>query len=55
MIHEHGNSYAIIKILHGEIYEELYSSLAFAKEGEPIVQPILYKKGDVTFKTPTMN
>jgi len=54
-IHEHGNSFAIIKVLHGAIHEELYPSLAFAKEGQPFTDKIVYKKGDVTYKTPELN
>lgn len=54
-IHSHANANAIIRVLNGEIHVNLYPFLCGDKDG---VAPFLhgtFRKGDITWITPTLN
>lgn len=52
-VHNHGDSNAIIRVLHGSINVSLFAFLS----GEPIepFEEITFEKGDITWISPTLN
>ncbi|KUJ17636.1 uncharacterized protein LY89DRAFT_781801 [Mollisia scopiformis] len=51
-IHDHGDSHAIIKVLHGEIEVSNYDSVTGRRRPQQIGDPLILKTGDVTWIGP---
>lgn len=54
-IHNHAGANAIIRVLHGEIHVKLYPFLCAEKDGIPTFGSADFKKGDITWISPTLN
>lgn len=54
-IHSHANGNAIIRVLNGEINVKLYPFLCAEKDSVPSFGNKTFKKGDITWITPTLN
>ena len=54
-IHSHANGNAIIRVLNGEIHVSLFPFLCAEKESVPPFGSAVFKKGDITWITPTLN
>ena len=54
-IHNHGSSHAVIRVLHGAINVSLFPFLSGGKDGAEAFAKTEFKKGDITWISPTLN
>jgi predicted metal-dependent enzyme (double-stranded beta helix superfamily) len=54
-IHSHANANAIIRVLNGEITVKLFPFLCAEKDGVAPFSVATFKKGDITWITPSLN